>query len=116
MFALGIEPFDGGHHGPRDGAQRSDTGSRGAPLDMNRAGAAESNPAAEFGSSQAQFIANHPEQWRVLRTVNGNDTPIELECGHDLLAFCLMGRRLPANSGNLLFHVAPGWKFCTGAA
>src|SRR5580658_9835533 len=34
MFALGIKPFDGGHLGPRDGAQRSDTGSRSAPLDI----------------------------------------------------------------------------------
>src|SRR5664279_5261994 len=53
MLALGIEPLDGGHLGSRDCAYRSDTGSRGAPLDMNSAGAAETNPAAEFGSSQA---------------------------------------------------------------
>ena len=83
---------------------------------MNRSGAAESNPAAEFCSSHAQFIANHPEQRRVLRIVSGNDAPIELECDHDLLALCLVARRLPADNGDLLFHVVPGWQSCPGAA
>src|SRR5579862_9319709 len=83
---------------------------------MNSTGAAEANPAAEFGSPQTQFIANHPEQWCVPRTVNGNATPIELECDHDLISFCLAACRLPTDSGDLLFHVVPGWTFCAGAA
>src|SRR5580692_12918819 len=86
MLARRIEPLDGGHLGSRDSANRSDARSRGASLHMDRAGAAEANPATEFSSREAQFVADHPEQRRVTRAVRRNRAAIEIKGSHDRIA------------------------------
>src|ERR1700676_1521614 len=50
---------------------------------MDGAGATEANPAAELGSGEAQFIADHPQQRGVTRAVHRNCATVEIECGHD---------------------------------
>src|ERR1700692_4487401 len=86
MPALGIEPLDSRHLGAGDRADRGDTGSSGATVDMHSAGAAHANPATEFGSHEAKLVADHPKQCSVIRTAHRNRAAIEIEFGHDRIA------------------------------
>jgi hypothetical protein len=76
MLALWIEPFDGRDPHSRDGTEGGDAGPRRASFHMHRAGAAKSNPATEFGARETNFVADYPEQWRVIRTVHRNGAPL----------------------------------------
>src|SRR5580698_5969466 len=92
MSALRVEPLDRRHLGAGDRADRGDAGASSAPLHMHSAGPTHANPATEFGSCKTKLVANHPEQWGVIRTVHRNGATIEVECGHNrmppVLSFC----------------------------
>ena len=60
-----------------------DTGPRRRAVDMNGAGAALRDAAAEFGASQPKLISDHPEQRRLGRDIDGMPSSIHGEIhGH----------------------------------
>jgi hypothetical protein len=61
MFTLGIEPFDGRHLGAGDTRERRDARPRRSAADVDRAGAAHPDAAAEFRAGKADDVADHPQ-------------------------------------------------------
>src|SRR5580704_10146778 len=86
MLALRIEPFDRRDLRPSDGAKRGDARSRRASFHVHRAGAAKTDPAAEFGAGETDLVADYPQQRRVIRTVDRDAASVEFEGGHNRLA------------------------------
>ena len=62
MVAGGIQALDRGDLGALDGADWGDAGPRRAASDMNRAGAAHADAAAELGALKSDLVAKEPEQ------------------------------------------------------
>src|SRR5215469_4526186 len=76
---------------------------------MNGAGATHSDPATKLAAGETKFIADHPQEWRVVRTLHGEGATVEIERGHDRApAVFSIGTPLHAGSGYLLFDVGPG--------
>src|SRR5580700_8565867 len=76
MPPLRIEPLNGRDLRGGDRAKWGDAGSRRASFHMHRAGATKTDPTAEFGSGKTEFVADYPEQGRVIRTVHRNGAPV----------------------------------------
>ena len=70
MPALRGEPLDGDDRGAGDSADGSDAGPGGATVHMDGAGAAQTDPAAEFGPREADLITDRPQQRRVIGASN----------------------------------------------
>lgn len=69
----------------RDCAERRHASSNRVTRKMYRAGATHRDAAAEFGALLLQFIANHPQKWRIRRTVGRNSFAVQLEFDHDII-------------------------------
>jgi hypothetical protein len=79
MIAIRRDPFDRGDsfadgHGRRDAA-----GSDRLTIDMHRARAALPDAATELSASQADMIADHPQQWRLLVRIDGMSRSIHVQ-------------------------------------
>jgi hypothetical protein len=87
MIALGGKSFDGGDLLAERVADRSLAGSNGLAVDVDRAGAAETCAATEFGTGHLQLLANDPEQRRIVGRLDGHIPSVDVQIRH--LAFPL---------------------------
>jgi hypothetical protein len=60
------------------------------PVDVNHAGAADTDAAAEFAAGQTQLVTKHPEQWLPGISVVTNTFAIDPEFHRLPLLFCLV--------------------------
>src|SRR5580693_6771762 len=79
MATLGIEPFDRGDLRSPDRTNRGDAGADGPPLEVHRARTAHAYPASELRALKAHYVANHPEQWGLLRHFDRCRPAVDLE-------------------------------------
>src|SRR5271163_2992523 len=63
--AAGTDSFDGNDLGTLDRACRNHAAPGRRPVDMNRAGPALGNTAAELRAGQTDLVANDPQKWRI---------------------------------------------------
>ena len=89
-----------------------DAGARGTAADVHRAGAAHADAAAELRAGEADVVADHPQQRRIVFGVDLNCAAIDVKCSHvqspnEVLLRC---DDLPADRGDLRFEVRPGRK------
>src|SRR6201987_1090459 len=80
-----VEPLDGCNFGAGNCCNGRDAGTRGAPFYVHGTRATKSNSATEFGSREPQFVADHPEQRRVIGTLYRDRLAVKIECRHDRL-------------------------------
>src|SRR5271156_1200210 len=73
------DALDGRHLAVADRADRQQAGTHRPPVDMHRAGAALRDPAAEFGSREADHIPQGPEQRRISRDVDRFALSVDLD-------------------------------------
>src|SRR4030095_14598699 len=79
MPALGIEALDGRNLRAAEAAHGRYAGARGSAPDMNRAGAAHPNAAADLRSGEADDVADHPQQRRVALGVDRHRAAIDMK-------------------------------------
>src|ERR1700732_2656646 len=94
-----VEPLDGCNLGAGNCCNGRDAGTRGAPLHVHSTRATKSNSATEFRPREPQFVADHPEQRRIIGTVYGDRLAVEIECRHDRLLFSLSVNAMPPTLG-----------------
>src|SRR5579863_6120286 len=82
MLPFGIKSFDGGHISACHRAHSGDAGTGCPPVHMHGAGAAQTDPATEFGSFEPKFVTDQPEQRLIFSALHRNISTIELECSH----------------------------------
>src|SRR5277367_1182489 len=73
------DALNGCHLAVADRANRQQTGAHRLPVDVHRTGAALRDPAAEFGSREADHIPQGPEQWRIRRDIDRFGLSIDLD-------------------------------------
>src|SRR5262249_40135199 len=82
MPAFGIEPLDGRDLGAGHAGQRRYAGARRPAADMDRAGAAHPDPAAELRPGETDGIADHPQQGRVILGLDRHRAAIDVKRSH----------------------------------
>src|SRR5215475_1209226 len=82
MLALGIQSLDRRHFRAGDAGQRRYARTCRPAADMDRAGAAHPDAASELRSSEADDVADHPQQGRVILGVDRHRAAIDVKRGH----------------------------------
>src|SRR5215468_6157341 len=82
MLALGIQSLDRRHFRAGDAGQRRYARTCRPAADMDRAGAAHPDAASELRSSEADDVAEHPQQGRVILGVDRHRVAIDMKRGH----------------------------------
>src|SRR5713226_4534656 len=89
VIAAPRQPLDGRDLPALRHHHRHDAGSRRGAVDMHGAGTAEADAAAELASGQAEMLANDPQQWGILRSVELGRHSIDGEFhGHGRVPWC----------------------------
>src|SRR5579864_8607042 len=73
------QALQGHDFGFSDGADRCNAGASGAAVQQNRAGAALTEAAAEFGAAQLEFVAEHIEQRRGRINIHGMGAAVDFQ-------------------------------------
>src|SRR5207302_2682786 len=76
------ESLDGDDRGALDGAGGRRAGANGLAVDMDGAGAALGDAAAEFGAGEAERVAQHPKERHVAVDLDGLIAAIDVELNH----------------------------------
>ncbi len=80
---MGGHAFDGRDGGLADGRDRRQAGARRLAVEMDGAGAAEPDAAAELAALQVQFVAQDPKQGRIPVDIDGSLQAVHLDrIGH----------------------------------
>jgi hypothetical protein len=76
------KPFDGDDSRAFNGRDGHLTGAQGAAIDMDRAGAAQSGPTAEFRPGQPDMVTDDPQEWGLRIGVGRDRFTIQRERSH----------------------------------
>src|ERR1043166_8524578 len=79
---LVLEPLDGRHLRTGDAGERRYAGARRPAADMDSAGAAHPDAAAELRAGEADDVADHPQEGGVILLVDRHRATIDMERGH----------------------------------
>src|SRR5262249_8814709 len=82
MAAVGRQPFDGGDRLAFDELDRHRAGAHRLAVDMDRAGPAGGNAAAELGAGELQVLAQDPQERRIAIQCDFLALSIDRECNH----------------------------------
>src|SRR5215831_15322971 len=82
VSTIRIESLNGRDLSAGDAGQRRYAGAGRTAADMNRAGAAHPDAAAEFRSGEADDVADYPQQRRVVLGVDRHRAAIDVKRGH----------------------------------